>query len=45
MKGEPQLLQLYTQRFAEAIARLKDLGEAKETIDQYRYGSIRKART
>jgi hypothetical protein len=45
MKGEPQLMQLYTQRFAEAIARLKDLGEAKETIDQYRYGPIRKART
>lgn len=45
MKGEPQYLQLYNQRFAESIGRLKNLGEAQETIDEYRYGAVRKPRT
>lgn len=41
MKGEPTLLGLYTNRFSEALARLKNLGEGQQTVDQYRYGSIR----
>ena len=45
MKGDPNLMQMYNQRYMEGIARLKNLGEAQETIDEYRYGSIRKPRT
>jgi hypothetical protein len=45
MKGDPNLMQMYNQRLAEGIARLKNLGEAQETMDEYRYGPIRKPRT
>jgi hypothetical protein len=40
MKGEPDLIANYSQRFTEAVASLKQLGEAKETTDQYRYGQV-----
>ena len=33
---------VYEQRFQEAIMMLKNLGEAKDTRDQYRYGEIRR---
>jgi hypothetical protein len=33
---------VYEQRFQEAIMMLKNLGEAKSTRDQYRYGEIRR---
>lgn len=45
MKGDPNLMQMYMQRYGEAVGRLKNLGEAQETIDEYRYGVIRKPRT
>lgn len=45
MKGEPNLLMLYSQRFMEGLSRLKNLGEAQETMDEYRYGPLRKPRT
>jgi hypothetical protein len=45
MKGDPNLMQMYNQRYIEGIARLKNLGEAQETIDEYRYGAIRKPRS
>jgi len=45
MKGEMNLMQLYTQRFNESLARLKNLGEAQETVDQYRTGLLRRQRT
>jgi hypothetical protein len=45
MKGDQNLMQMYNQRFAEGISRLKNLGEAQETVDEYRYGAIRKPRT
>lgn len=45
MKGEQNLLGLYSQRFMEALSRLKNLGEAQETMDEYRYGQLRKQRT
>ena len=45
MKGDPNLMQMYNQRYMEGISRLKNLGEAQETIDEYRYGAIRKPRT
>jgi len=45
MKGDPNLMQMYNQRYAEGITRLKNLGEAQEVVDEYRYGQIRKPRT
>ncbi len=36
MKGDPNLMQMYNQRFAEGISRLKNLGEAQEVVDEYR---------
>lgn len=41
MKGEPDILNLYNQRYAEAITRLKNLGEGRENVDAYRDGLIR----
>ena len=43
MKGEPDLLHLYNGRFTESLEWLKNLGEAKQVQDQYRYDSVRKA--
>ncbi len=40
MKGEPDVLQQYSQRYQEALATLKQLGEAKETTDYYRTGTV-----
>ena len=45
MKGDPNLMQMYNQRFVEGVSRLKNLGEAQEVVDEYRYGQIRKPRT
>ena len=41
MKGETNLLQLYTARFTEAISRLKIYGEAFENTDAFREGLVR----
>lgn len=41
MKGEPDLLNLYNQRFNESVARLKNYGEGRENEDAYRDGLIR----
>ena len=38
MKGEPDILQLYSERFNEAIIRLKTYGEGFENTDAYRTG-------
>lgn len=40
MKGEADLIANYNQRFAEAVASLKQLGEARETSDEYRTGLV-----
>ena len=45
MKGDPQLMQEYEKRFAEAIVALKQFGEAKEVTDEYRTGLVIRART
>jgi hypothetical protein len=42
MKGEQDLLALYNNRFMEAIQWLKNLGEGKQTRDEYRYDRVRK---
>jgi len=38
MKGEADMLQLYSQRYGEAISRLKVYGEGQENSDAYRDG-------
>ena len=45
MKGEADLLQLYDQRYKEALARLKNLGEAENISDAYREGTFRVPQT
>jgi len=45
MKGDMNLMQMYMSRLAEGIARLKNLGEAQETTDEYRMGMIRRPKT
>jgi hypothetical protein len=42
MKGEQDLLTLYNGRFQESIQWLKNLGEGKQTRDEYRYDSLRR---
>jgi hypothetical protein len=41
MKGESDLIQLYTARFTEAMTRLKVYGEAQENTDAYREGLVK----
>ena len=45
MKGEPDMMQLYEQRFGQELMRLKDLAEARENSDAYRRGLPDKPRT
>jgi len=40
MKGEPDLITNYTQRFIEAAGSLKLLGESEETTQEYRAGRV-----
>ena len=41
MKGEDNLIQLYTARFAEAMSRLKIYGEGQQNTDAFREGLVR----
>ena len=45
MKGEQDMMQLYEQRFAQEIQRLKDLAESRENSDAYRQGLPSRPRT
>jgi hypothetical protein len=40
MKGDPDLLNTYNQRFSEDIVSLKNFGEAKEVTDDYTTGML-----
>ena len=42
MKGEQDLLTLYNNRYMESLQGLKNLGEALQTKDEYRYDRIRR---
>ena len=42
MKGEEQLLNVYNGRYQESLQWLKNLGEGKQTRDQYRYDRVRR---
>ena len=44
MKGEPDVMQMYNQRFQESLLGIKLLGEAKETTDEYRTGKVIRAK-
>lgn len=41
MKGEPDLIQTYQQKFEEALARLKQLADSKDREDAYRTVQVR----
>lgn len=41
MKGEQELINLYNQKYNEALALLKQLGDGKNRRDAYRSGQIR----
>ena len=43
MKGEQDLMQLYEQRYKEALVKLKELGDGKLRQDMYRSGQVRMA--
>ena len=45
MKGEADLVQNYTQRFTEAMSRVKNFGESQEVTDAYRPGLILREKT
>ena len=45
MKGEPDVMKMYNDRFLEAISRLKDYAEARENSDAYRRGLPERKRT
>lgn len=41
MKGEQDLINLYNQKYMEALATLKQLGDGKQRQDAYRSGQVR----
>jgi len=45
LKGDADLMQLYAQRYAEALGRLEEFGEGYNTTDNYRGGQVRKGRS
>ena len=45
MKGEPDIMKSYQDRFMQSLERLKDYGEARENSDAYRKGLPTRPRT
>jgi len=41
MKGEPDMVKLYMDRYAQSMVLLKNLGDAKQRGDAYRDGQVR----
>jgi hypothetical protein len=41
MKGEADMMGLYNQKYVEALALLKNLGDAKQRGDAYRDGQVK----
>jgi hypothetical protein len=41
MKGEPDMVKLYSERYLSSIALLKNLGDGKQRQDAYRSGQVR----
>ena len=44
LKGDADMLNLYTARYEDALGKLKALGEGYDTTDSYRSGSVTQAR-
>jgi hypothetical protein len=42
MKGEQDLLTLYNSRYTESLQGLKNLGEAQQTQEEYRFDRVRR---
>ena len=45
MKGDADMMQEYEKRYFQAISRLKNLGEADNTIDTRNEGMLRQQRS
>ena len=45
MKGEQDVMAMYNSRFQESLLGVKQLGEAKETTDEYRTGKVLREKT
>ena len=43
MKGEPDMVKLYSERYISSIELLKNLGDGKQRQDAYRNGQVRTA--
>jgi hypothetical protein len=43
MKGEPDMVKLYQERYVQAIALYKNLADGKQRSDAYRNGQVRTA--
>jgi hypothetical protein len=41
MKGEPDMVKMYQDMYAQSIALLKNLGDGKQRMDAYRDGQVR----
>ena len=41
MKGEPDMVKLYMDRYAQSMVLLKNLGDGKQRMDAYRDGQVR----
>jgi hypothetical protein len=41
IKGEPDMVKLYQERYVQSIALLKNLGDGKQRMDAYRDGQVR----
>ena len=44
MKGEPDVMAMYNQRFEQSLLGLKNFGEAKEVTQDYRVGQVIRAK-
>jgi hypothetical protein len=44
LKGDADLMQLYSQRYSEALGMLEQFGEGYTTTDSYRSGDVRRPR-
>ena len=42
MKGEGDLIKLYNDRYIEGLQTLKNMGEAEQVSDEYRYDKVRR---
>ena len=41
LKGEQDIMAMYEEKYKEALAQLKNLGEGKDRQDSYRSGQLR----